>query len=54
MNRLVQGDGKWKNYSGIMCMLIAVNHTQRAFMAPTEILAEQHYHDQRIYRSIRH
>ncbi len=45
MNRLLQGDvGSGKTIVGLMCMLIALdNNFQAALMAPTEILAQQHY-----------
>jgi len=45
MNRLLQGDvGSGKTIVAVLSMLIAVgNKSQIALMAPTEILAHQHY-----------
>lgn len=45
MNRLLQGDvGSGKTVCAVACACVAIdNGFQAAFMAPTEILAEQHY-----------
>ncbi len=46
MNRLLQGDvGSGKTMVALLCMLIAAdNDFQSVLMAPTEILAQQHYY----------
>lgn len=45
MNRLIQGDvGSGKTIVAILAMFLCImNHRQAAFMAPTEVLAKQHY-----------
>lgn len=47
MNRLLQGDvGSGKTIVALLCMLIAIdNNFQSVLMAPTEILAQQHYNN---------
>ncbi len=51
MNRLLQGDvGSGKTMVAFLCMLMAIgNNAQTCLVAPTEILAEQHYHTLKEY-----
>jgi ATP-dependent DNA helicase RecG len=51
MNRLLQGDvGSGKTMVGFICMLLVVGSgAQAALMAPTEILAQQHYNNLKKY-----
>ncbi|TAE73177.1 MAG: ATP-dependent DNA helicase RecG [Bacteroidetes bacterium] len=51
MNRLLQGDvGSGKTMVAFLCMLIAIdNNAQACLVAPTEILAEQHFHTLKEY-----
>jgi ATP-dependent DNA helicase RecG len=51
MNRLLQGDvGSGKTIVAFICMLIAIdNDCQSCLMAPTEILANQHYNGLKVF-----
>ncbi len=57
MSRLLQGDvGSGKTIVAAACIWAALQHRkQSAFMAPTEILAEQHFRSlQQLFRHFRH
>jgi ATP-dependent DNA helicase RecG len=51
MNRLLQGDvGSGKTIVSFICMLVVLSsNAQCALMAPTEILAQQHYKNLKVY-----
>jgi ATP-dependent DNA helicase RecG len=54
MNRLLQGDvGSGKTIVGFICMLLVIGSgAQAALMAPTEILAQQHFNNLKKYADL--